>query len=411
MNKDIGRRNQSPEQEAETLQIVGGEQGVQIGNTDPSNRKVVLCGLDWLKIVAFGVNVPAAVRALLEEKKKEASEGAEVYVCLAERQWRVLANGTGKANNHFAYLLHIPGLTLAIQKRDASVQGGQPVAYLEAEGQFCSGRNPADLHSELLAVFKAAGVVANRVTVGRVDIAADVSGIHVNDVAKAEARGLIVARPQTYAPLRRGRNYETIEFGTKSSASCQLEVYDKLKELAKNEIKCENYKAAAGIEELPSSLTRFEFKYGGEYLREQHNIQSSAELIASLSGLVAYQMTSWIRICSHVDRKNTEHSKPVAWWEWLKGAMQKRLQGFKETKRRPVRPPMMKALRNQILGGLSSACALAGSMASTPAEAFEFIRHQLTVLDSSFEEACHRKADKFRRSMCVDVMAVDPMAF
>lgn len=404
------RRAKSPEQDFSEPRISGtGREDLRIGNTEISKLKVVLAGLDWLKLVAFGINVSKEVRSQLEEAKKQAAEGVETYVNLAGKQWRMRANGVGQANNHFAYVLYVPGLTLAIQKRDRSAAPGQPVAYVEAEGQYCSGVCVKDLAQDLRGLFERAGIVLERVKPGRVDSHIDVAGFHVNDLLRLDFEGKIVCRPRKFAPVRDGANWQTARYGERGSQRCFFRIYDKVEELSLDPVKEARYKAVAGLDRMPEMLTRFEMEMGGQYLAKEHNIQTVEDLVISLAAVIERQLTTWFRVCDEVDRNNTQLAVPAEWWGWMREEWKKRLKGFKQTRKRPETLPPPMRLARQAAGLLAAMAGITGVDASSPKEAFRALEHLFEVNDPAFEQKVRENRDKTQRLLSYRVEDVDPM--
>ena len=350
-------RDARSEPPAELRQSGPERAGVRPCNTDPPKLTFFAGGLDWLKLYVFGGLCPERLRGVLEKAKKAAeTDHPDRYIELGERLWQVQDHGEGKGSNSMAYLLCSGGLRLALNARESG-----PCAMIEAQGAFCAGRAPFEVFEELKDIVRDVGCSIIRTTVSRLDIHADMLGLPMSRVAKAHNNDQIVRRAKEFGTRGFGRacDVETLYVGSRSS-SVFARIYDKSRELSKNDEKAAHYKSIHGLSEVPEVLTRVEFELGGDFFRETWRAEDAEEGFKSLGTIARYLTHDWIRVCHHVDRNNTQKAKAVAWWQYMSDRLVMCMAGQGNRGDRLPVVPDTDRLKKQVVGTLASLCARLG---------------------------------------------------
>jgi hypothetical protein len=348
MDKDIDTEAQRQQALSELEKSLG----VRPCITDPPKRIFVAGGLDWCKLYVFGCPTTADLLNRLEKAKTKLKEGGrEEWIDLAGMTWRVEAFGDGKGSNNLPYLLTCAGLRLALGSR----AGSGPVAMIEAQGSYCAGRDPQELHKELKEIVCKVGVNPDRFTVSRLDVHGDMAGLHLSTFVKVFASGGVIKRAKKWSLFGEG-NFEDVSglyFG-KRGRGAYCRIYDKVRELERDEDKLKSYLAAHDLTELPESLTRVEFELSGEWFREEWRDSDSDAVFDRLGTITEYLMHDWLRFCFHVDRRHTDHAKPCSWWKYLGLKMAQQMHGFQKRSQKPRPIPRTSKYLEQIRGNLAA---------------------------------------------------------
>ena len=359
------------EQRQQALSELEKSTGVRSCITDPSKRTFVAGGLDWLKLYAFGCPTNQDLLSRLEKLKENAREGQTEWIELAGRRWKVEPHGDGKGANNLPYLLTHAGLRLALGGR----QDSGPVAMIEAQGSYCGGVHPQELHRDLKEIVCRVGVNPERFTISRMDVHGDLAGIHLRTFLRVFASDCVVKRAKKWALYGEG-NFENVSglyFG-KRGRGAYCRIYDKVRELETDDDKYKTYLAVHDLRELPAQLTRVEFELSGEWFREEWGDSLSDTVFERLGSVVDYLTNQWLRFCSHVDRKNTDSAKGTAWWKYLGSKMAQQMDGSKPRVVKPKPIPKTSKYLEQIRGNL--AALVGGKLGQGPpdiAAAFELV--------------------------------------
>lgn len=342
----------------------------RVSNTGRSNSSEgktgsldLRAGLDWFKTYIYGRNVS---QAKLEEiaalKLSSQKGGGEHYVELGGLQWLVKPNGAGQGSNHFDFLLSRDGVTIGLADRGQSTtsKGTRAIAFIEAPGQYCMGRDAFAVLRQLHAVLESTGICATSSRPSRVDLHLDFHGLSVADVLKEFGSSKIVNRSRMLRPIINNGVVETLEVGSRNAATF-LVVYDKQRELAKNPMKEELYKERFHVSEI-GTCTRFEFRLSGECLREVHAVADANDFLVKLPGIARWCVSDWFRVVSRAVT-NENYDVPLeSWWaeaaEFFEIAF--RSEGGSEPRMRKPRIPEPVKLSQQVRGLFASMFAAVG---------------------------------------------------
>lgn len=367
---------------------------VQTSITDLTKLRFVGFGVDWLRFPVYGRPVPSDVLARLKDAKAKAKESADpVYFELGGLHWTVVPKSDAKGVNNLPYMLKCAGVTLSLGEGGA----GRPVAAVQASGLYCATCHPNELKTELKSLVLRVGVLAERFGVPtRLDIRGDVAGLHVGRMADAVAKDRVLTRADCDEVLRTHKKVNAVIFGRRGGR-VYCRVYDKVLELSKDDTKRSAYLRLNNMESLPEVLTRVEYELSNDFFRETWGCQSLDQVFSTLGTLVEYLMHDWLRVCVEVNRNNTQRSKTVSWWQWLKQKMVAAAGATGERPKHEHLPADPTKLIKQIMGCASSALALVGLV---PKNAMDAISLLVQEFSSAFDEAKFkddfwRKSDQF----------------
>ena len=162
---------------------------------------------------------------------------------------------------------------------------------------------------ELLdSVLTSLGIVASKMKVTRLDVAADLPGVSVqqfNDVI--ERRDYITrsrAEFQRWSSSKTGR-VTSVRMKTESTT---LRIYDKIEELRKgNDVAKQQLMSINRHGAECQIATRVEFQFSLSHLRalKFNNIE---ELLSGLGVLIEWATMSWFKCCEVSDRRHTERA-------------------------------------------------------------------------------------------------------
>lgn len=347
---------------------------VQSCITDPAKLSFLCGGLDWLKLYGFGGLCPSWVLEDLRRLKMAAVEGSpDVFIELGGKIWTVEPYSSGKGSNCLAYVLTWGAVRLALSARPSG-----PCAMIEAQGTFCAGRSPREVHDELRQIVTSVGCSPDRFVVSRLDIHADVVGVPFSRISKAFVSGNIVKRSKDWNMHGHG-DFDKgtgLYFG-KRGQPVIARVYDKARQLAANEDKAATYCCAHSLTEVPSVLTRVEFEMTADFFRDKWKWENSNEVLDGLSTVAEYLMNDWLRVCYHVDRNNTQLAKPASWWKFIADKLVNKLNAFGPVGERVPMVPNKERSISQVVGHVATICALAGKAPRDLNHAFEYLSELL----------------------------------
>jgi hypothetical protein len=285
----------------------------------------------------------------LNEKRKLAQELdiASVIVNFDNQQWSLHRSAPG----YFRFRLTSGDITVLLSSHKTS----SSLSNCRIEiGSLSCWAGCHDVFRRVKKMINSMGSDTKKEIVSRVDLAADLVGIHVKDT-NIHDEDFWICKARDFSLYRRNRKLTGIAYGKKN---IMLRVYDKVAELKKNQAtnKQEQFSKIWGVENYEEKpVTRVEFQLRRSALKDfndsARNVDTVDSLFRNMSSIWKYCTKDWARHChSVVDRNNNnqKQAKTSPFWRQVKKATWK---GYGRLKRwaSPVRKNIQ-ALKDQMRG-------------------------------------------------------------
>ncbi|PID71641.1 MAG: hypothetical protein CSB34_06130 [Desulfobulbus propionicus] len=364
----------------------------------------IVAGLDKLEVSCYANNDGCNVWPKFEFIKKQIQEGFSISAAInfndhptSEEffRWNLQRTGT----KLFSYILRSGDLTLLLSPRSKN----EKIPNVKIEiGSISCHQDAFGIYRKILMWLKCYGIEVEENIVSRVDLCVDTIGTSIDGLG-ASLPYRWITRGRTFIPyysLTDNYEVETVQIG---KGDIMLRVYNKIKELKKNQVKRDFFFDLWCFTEEqkknPPPVTRTEFQLRRAVLKEfKIPVDSVEQLSQNLDAIWNYCTCDWAKLSNrsvHSDRKNNNQHlvPPSKFWQRIQQAIFiKPLQSLGRIKKNLHKN--IEALKDQARGCLLNVAVAFGH---EPKDYFGIIATMQEVVTDIFDDYMINKTSAFEK--------------